>query len=146
MTTVNSKDRKRIEEGLRQKHVQVAISPEGNFQYLTGKVGLKGQNYNPDILNSLPDDVLSSYCGVGNPFSLGPFNEGETVLDVGCGAGVDSLVAVKMVGPSGKVVGIDLRISTERCRDHFFYERCPEHCQVVIEETGKIGTLPRNQD
>ena len=70
MTTVNSKDRKRIEEGLRQKHVQVAISPEGNFQYLTGKVGLKGQNYNPDILNSLPDDVLSSYCGFGNPFSL----------------------------------------------------------------------------
>jgi SAM-dependent methyltransferase len=108
MKTVSSEDRKRIEEGLRQKYVLVAISPEGNFQYPTGKDGLKGQDYNPAILNSLPDDVLSSYCGVGNPFSLGPINEGETILDVGCGAGVDSLIAATMVGPNGKVVGIDL--------------------------------------
>ncbi len=108
MKNLSSEDRKRIEEGLRQKYVRVAINPEGNFQYPTGKVGLEEQNYDPVILDSLPDDVLSSYCGVGNPFSLGPINEGEAVLDVGCGAGIDSLVAAAMVGPNGKVVGVDL--------------------------------------
>ncbi len=108
MKNLSSRDRKRIEKGLRQKYVRVAINPEGNFQYPTGKAGLKGQNYDPVILDSLPDAVLSSYCGVGNPFSLGPINKGEAVLDVGCGAGVDSLVAAAMVGPNGKVVGIDL--------------------------------------
>jgi len=105
---ITAEDRQRIEEGIRQKYMKVAISPEGNFKYPTGKAGLKGQNYNPEILNALPDEVLDSYCGVGNPFILGPINEGETVLDIGCGAGVDTLVAAMMVGPKGKVIGVDL--------------------------------------
>jgi hypothetical protein len=100
MKTVSSEDRKRIEEGLRQKYVLVAISPEGNFQYPTGKDGLKGQDYNPAILNSLPDDVLSSYCGVETP-SASTNQRGETIR---CHAGgVDSLIAATMVGPNGKV-------------------------------------------
>ncbi len=52
--------------------------------------------------------MLASYCGVGNPFSLGEIDKGDTVLDIGCGAGVDTLIAATMVGPKGKVVGIDL--------------------------------------
>jgi len=105
---MTAEDRRKIESGIREKYQKVVIGPEGDFQYPTGKAGLKGQSYNAEILNSLPDEVLSSYCGVGNPFSLGPINEGEALLDMGCGAGVDSLVAAKMVGPFGKVVGIDL--------------------------------------
>ena len=105
---MTAEDRRKIESGIREKYQKVVIGPEGSFQYPTGKAGLKGQSYNAEILNSLPDEVLSSYCGVGNPLSLGPINEGEALLDVGCGAGVDLLVAAKMVGPFGKVVGIDL--------------------------------------
>jgi ubiquinone/menaquinone biosynthesis C-methylase UbiE len=52
--------------------------------------------------------VLASYCGVGNPFTLGRIYEGESVLDIGCGCGVDTLIAAIMVGPEGKAVGIDL--------------------------------------
>ncbi len=56
----------------------------------------------------MPDAVIASYCGIGNPFTLGPINEGETILDIGCGAGVDTILAAMMIGPLGEVVGIDL--------------------------------------
>jgi ubiquinone/menaquinone biosynthesis C-methylase UbiE len=60
------------------------------------------------MVRSLPEPVADAYCGVGNPFTLGPIREGEAVLDIGCGAGVDSIIAAKLVGPSGPVTGIDL--------------------------------------
>ena len=107
-TKFNSDERKRIREGINEKYKRVAISPEGKFSYPTGRAGLEGQKYDPDVLKTLSEDVLASYCGVGNPFSLDPINRGEAVLDIGCGAGVDTLVAAIMVGPEGKVTGIDL--------------------------------------
>jgi SAM-dependent methyltransferase len=107
-TILCDEDRKKIEKGLRKKYTQVAISPEGSFQYPTGEDGLTGQNYDPEVLKNLPKDVLASYCGVGNPFSLGVVNKGDSVLDVGCGAGVDTLIAATTVGPKGWVVGIDI--------------------------------------
>ncbi len=107
-TKFNSDQRKRIREGIGQKYKQVAVSLEGKFSYPTGRAGLEGQKYDPEVIQSLPEDVLASYCGVGNPFTLGPVGRGETALDIGCGAGVDTLVAATMVGPEGKVIGVDL--------------------------------------
>jgi SAM-dependent methyltransferase len=107
-TKFNSDERKRIQQGIKEKYKVVAINPEGKFRYPTGRAGLEGQKYDPEILRALPEDVLASYCGVGNPFSLGPVTKGEAVLDIGCGAGVDTFVAAIMVGPEGRVIGIDL--------------------------------------
>ena len=101
-------DKKRIEESIRGKYAKVARSPEGLFKYPTGQAGLRDLNYDSKIIQTLPEAVAASYCGVGNPFLLGPIREAEAVLDIGCGAGVDTIVAAMMVGPRGTVTGIDL--------------------------------------
>jgi arsenite methyltransferase len=101
-------DRQRIEENIRQKYLQAAANPEGLFPYPTGRAGLEALGYAADMIRDLPEAVAASYCGVGNPFILGPIHEGEAILDIGCGAGVDSIIAASLVGPSGSVTGIDL--------------------------------------
>ena len=101
-------DKQRIEESIRGKYLKVAASPEGLFRYPTGRAGLEALGYAPDMLHDLPEPVTAAYCGVGNPFALGPIREADTVLDIGCGAGVDSIIAAKLAGPSGAVTGIDL--------------------------------------
>ncbi len=107
-TKLNLDERKWIQETIKEKYKEVAVSPENKFSYPTGRPGLEGQKYDPKILNALPEDVLASYCGVGNPFSLGPINKGDVILDIGCGAGVDTIIAALMAGPTGKAVGIDI--------------------------------------
>ena len=97
-----------IREAIRQKYIHVAQSPEGRFRYPVGRAGALAMGYDPALLRDVPDDVLAFFCGVGNPFALGPINPGDAVLDVGCGAGVDLVVASRLVGTRGKVAGIDL--------------------------------------
>lgn len=101
-------ENRKITSAIREKYAKIAVGPQGSFNYPTGREGLEKLNYGRDILSSLPEDVLASYCGVGNPFGLGPIHDGDKVLDIGCGAGVDVIVAAKMVGPKGRAEGIDL--------------------------------------
>ena len=107
-TKLTIEDRKRIKESIHKKYAKVSDSPEGLFRYPTGRAGLEALNYDPAIIQAVPEAAIASYCGVGNPFTLGPVHEGESVLDIGCGCGVDTLIAAIMVGPKGKAVGIDL--------------------------------------
>ena len=109
-TQISQKDKDRIEAGIQGKYVKVADSPEGLFKYPTGRVGLETLKYDPALIRTLPEAVAASYCGVGNPFSLGSVNTGDAVLDIGCGAGVDTLLAATMAGPTGEAVGIDLTV------------------------------------
>jgi SAM-dependent methyltransferase len=105
---ISQKDKDQIEASLRRKYAKVADNPKGLFKYPTGRVGLEALGYDAGLVAALPEAVIDSYCGAGNVFSLGPVNEGETVLDIGCGAGVDTIFAAMMVGPFGKVFGVDI--------------------------------------
>jgi SAM-dependent methyltransferase len=101
-------DNQRIRDGIQEKYRKVAANPEGLFNYPTGRAGLETLGYSPKIINSLPDEVRNCYCGVGNPFSLGEIKEGDAVMDIGCGVGIDLIFAAKIVGPSGRVVGVEM--------------------------------------
>ena len=105
---LSPEDMDRIVEGIRKKYAEASITPQGLFNYPTGREGLKGLGYDSKIVETIPKPVIDSFCGVGNPFSLGPIHKGETVLDIGCGGGFDVIFAATVVGPKGKVTGIDV--------------------------------------
>jgi SAM-dependent methyltransferase len=107
-TNMTRDDLDKIETDIRRKYADVAQNPEGRFLYPTGRKGLDALGYDPAFVGPLPEAVASSYCGVGNPFALGGIHAGESVLDFGCGAGVDAILAAMMAGPTGFVVGIDI--------------------------------------
>jgi SAM-dependent methyltransferase len=96
-----------IEDQLRERFRKAAQSPRGLFQYPTGREGLLALAYPEEALRFLPESVQEYYCGVGNPFAAGLPSLGDQVLDVGCGAGVDALVAAHQVGPEGRVAGLE---------------------------------------
>jgi SAM-dependent methyltransferase len=97
-----------VRKGIAEKYRKVAVSPTELFRYPTGAESVRGLGYPPDLVAGIPPAVQEHFVGVGNPFALGPIAPGEAVLDLGCGAGFDALVAAQLVGPGGRVVGIDL--------------------------------------
>jgi arsenite methyltransferase len=92
---------------IRKTYAWVAQEPEKDFIFPTGRGWAEDLDY-PAELTQVPDLAAESFAGVANPFSLGRLTSGERVLDLGSGAGTDSLVAAQMVGEQGSVTGIDM--------------------------------------
>lgn len=105
---ISSEDRKKIQSGINEKYARVATSPAGQFNYPTGREGLEKLGYPDTLIAKIPHAVANSYCGVGNPLSLGAIHPAERVLDIGCGAGIDTILAGMMTGPQGAAVGVDI--------------------------------------
>ncbi len=93
---------------VRKTYARVSAEPEAEFIFPTGRAWALDLGYPSDLLERVPDASAGSFAGVANPFSLGALAAGEHVLDLGAGAGVDSLVAAQMVGTAGRVTGIDM--------------------------------------
>ncbi|MCH8982634.1 MAG: methyltransferase domain-containing protein [Acidobacteria bacterium] len=92
-----------------QKHyAEVADSPDHEFHFHTGRDAARRVGYDEAVIKDIPDDVIASFAGVAHPFHFGLPKPGETVLDVGSGAGVDVIIAAKAVGPEGRVIGVDM--------------------------------------
>ncbi len=97
-----------LREAIREEYAEVASSPEKGFHFHTGRPLAHMLEYAEEWLEGIPESSIESFAGTGNPFSLGEILPGERVVDVGCGAGIDSLIAAKKVGPDGRVIGVDM--------------------------------------
>jgi 2-polyprenyl-3-methyl-5-hydroxy-6-metoxy-1,4-benzoquinol methylase len=86
----------------------VAKDPQQGFHFHTGRRLANLLGYKDEILDQFPEKVIESFAGTGNVFNLGDLKPGEHILDVGCGAGLDCLIAARMVGEYGKVIGVDM--------------------------------------
>ena len=96
-----------LKSEIRKTYACVSSEPETEFVFPTGRAWAEDLGY-PKELDRVPESAAESFAGVANPFSLGRLRPGERVLDLGSGAGMDSLVAAQMVGPGGRVTGIDM--------------------------------------
>jgi SAM-dependent methyltransferase len=101
-------DTEELRSAIRSEYEVVALNPETGFHFHTGRPLAERLGYEEEWLDRVPPSALASFAGTGNPFAAGIIHEGAHVVDVACGAGLDSLIAAHMVGGSGRVVGVDM--------------------------------------
>ena len=96
-----------LKREIKKTYASVSEEPERDFIFPTGRAWAEDLDYPPELAN-VPDAAVESFAGVANPWQMGRLTPGERVLDLGSGAGTDSLVAAQMVGEHGSVTGIDM--------------------------------------
>ena len=101
-------EHEKIRSAIRKKYAEISRSAVGEFSYLTGLEGARALKYDTTVLSRIPHELMKSFCGVGNPFQAGPIEKGDSLLDIGCGAGIDLIVASTYVGEAGQICGIDI--------------------------------------
>jgi SAM-dependent methyltransferase len=102
-------DRQALRDAIQCVYSEVARDPKKGYHFHTGpEYAAERLGYSPAALAELPDSVTAPFAGVGNPLGLGAPQPGETVVDIGAGSGVDSFLAAQAVGPTGRVIALDM--------------------------------------
>jgi arsenite methyltransferase len=96
-----------LRDEIEKTYTEVSTEPDKDFIFPTGRAWAEELGYPPELAN-VPERSVESFAGVANHWVLGPIEEGATVLDLGCGAGTDLLIAAQMVGAEGRAIGIDM--------------------------------------
>jgi len=134
-------DRKHLSDKVGTTYTKLVESPEGDFHFNYGidyACDLLG--YDRAELESLPKECTARFAGLGNPLDIGPIHPGETVLDIGSGAGTDLLLAARRTGPKGKAIGVD---PTAAMREHAArYAAAAGLSEIVELREGLSDALP----
>lgn len=120
-TTIPSLDLRDLEAKIKAMYRDVADNPGGSFHFEMGRALAERLGYDPRDLDRVPPEAVESFAGVGHYFNLAALRSGETVVDLGSGAGMDTFIAALHVGAGGRVIGIDMTeeqlAKAERLRD-----------------------------
>ena len=101
-------DRAALETKVKDMYTAVAENPDGEFHFEIGRAMAERLGYPPSELDRVPAEAIDSFAGVGYYFHFAELGAGESVVDLGSGSGMDAFVAAIRVGPSGRVIGIDM--------------------------------------
>lgn len=151
-------DRSELRQAIQKEYQEVALNPEKGFHFFIGRPVAQMLGYDEAWLEGIPEASVESFAGTGNPFSLGEIKPGEHVVDVGCGAGFDSLIAARMVGPKGRVIGVDMTVAmiekgraaaAEVCLDNVEFRMgygeelpLPDGWADVVISNGMLNLMP----
>jgi SAM-dependent methyltransferase len=119
-----------LKSEIKKTYACVSEQPDTDFIFPTGRAWAEDLGY-PEELASVPEAAVASFAGVANPWELGRLEPGDRVLDLGCGAGTDTLVAAQMVGPEGWVIGIDMTLEMLAKARRAADELGPENVELV---------------
>ena len=103
-------DTQELETKVKEMYRQVAEQPDAEYHFEMGRPLAERLGYPPDVLDRVPVGAIESFAGVGYFFDLAALREGETVLDLGSGSGMDVFFAATEVGPDGHVIGVDFTV------------------------------------
>jgi arsenite methyltransferase len=132
-------DLEQLRQAIQHEYEEVASTPDKGFHFHVGRVLAERLGYPMDEVDQLPESVVESFAGVGNPFALGALKPGEVVADLGSGAGFDAILAAQQVGRTGRVIGVDMTPAMlEKAREN---ARKTGRTQVEFRE-GLIEDLP----
>jgi SAM-dependent methyltransferase len=97
-----------LKDEILRMYQEVADHPEAEFHFFHGRQAAEMFDYPTEWLDAAPEGAVKSFAGVGNPLLRAALQPGETVLDLGSGAGLDAILASRLVGAAGRVIGVDL--------------------------------------
>lgn len=158
MVAITDTKKDSIFKAVSQMYTDVARCPSRTFHFPTGRPACEFVGYPARQLDAIPATAVESFAGVGYPFAVGAVREGDTVLDIGSGSGTDALIASLLVGPRGKVIGLDMTPAMlEKARanaakmhaEHVTFVEgnaekipLPDACIDVVTSNGVLNLIP----